>query len=88
MKRAEVEGFEPTGPFSDPAVFKTAALNRSATPPGEAPALLFVRHDSVKAPHVRSQRNRHDDAAICLLVVLQDRDERAADGQAWAFRAW
>ena len=29
---AEGVGFEPTGPFG-PAVFKTAAINRSTTPP-------------------------------------------------------
>ena len=32
---AEEEGFEPSVPFST-AVFKTAALNHSATPPGKS----------------------------------------------------
>src|SRR5262252_6627949 len=33
VKPAEEEGFEPPAPF-DAAVFKTAAFDRSATPPG------------------------------------------------------
>ncbi len=32
LQMAEGAGFEPAGSF-DPAVFKTAALNHSATPP-------------------------------------------------------
>ena len=37
-KMAEGVGFEPTGPFG-PAVFKTAAINHSTTPPGSRFAL-------------------------------------------------
>ena len=32
---AEREGFEPPGGYKPPTVFKTAALNRSATSPSE-----------------------------------------------------
>ena len=38
--------------------------------------------DFAGAVHVRAQRVRNDDGAVLLLVVLQNRNQRAADGQA------
>ena len=35
-----------------------------------------------EAAHIGLQRGRDRDAAVLVLVVLQDRDQRAADGDA------
>src|SRR5471032_2562516 len=37
--------------------------------------------DDLEPAHVGAQRLRHCDAAVRLLVVLQDRDQRAPDGE-------
>jgi hypothetical protein len=44
-------GFEPTDPFG-PTVFKTVALDHSATPPGADDRQLIELDDAVKTAHV------------------------------------
>src|SRR5438067_9563123 len=44
--------------------------------------LPAVRSDSFHAAHIRMKRGGNLDGSVLLLVVLQDRDQRAADGQA------
>src|SRR5690349_8764128 len=83
---AEAEGFEPPDPF-EPAVFKTAALNHSATPPSvreacvryAVPRRTSTSSDAVDATHVRPEGGGHPHGAVGLHVVLEDRDQRAAD---------
>lgn len=71
---AEEVGFEPTEPF-DPTVFKTVAINRSATPPKnkkpgldsagfERRAHTFIQHQ----PCGREQ-NETDDVALRMELL-------------------
>jgi hypothetical protein len=62
-------GFEPTDPFG-PTVFKTVALDHSATPPGADVGQLIELGDPVKTAHVPTEHFRHDNAAIGLLIIL------------------
>ena len=45
-------------------------------------ATLNTRTDHLKATHVRAQHFGHDDGAIGLLVILQNGDDDARQGQA------
>ena len=73
---AEEVGFEPTEPF-DPTVFKTVAINRSATPPKnkkpgldsagfESRARTFIQHQ----PCGREQ-HENDDVALRMVMLYQ-----------------
>src|ERR1700741_4036367 len=57
-----------------------AALNLTPQARG---ARLRAR-DALRAAHVAAQSGRDDYRAVALLVVLQDRDQGAADGEARA----
>src|SRR5688572_26444691 len=46
------------------------------------PHSLLQGRDPVKPTHVRNQGGRHAYAPVRLLVILQDGDEGAADGEA------
>ena len=74
VEMAEEVGFEPTEPF-DPTVFKTVAINRSATPPKnkkpgldsagfESRARTFIQHQ----PCGREQ-NETDDVALRMELL-------------------
>ena len=62
-------GFEPTDPFG-PTVFKTVALDHSATPPGADDGQLIELGDAVKITHVSAQNFRYDHTAVGLLVIF------------------
>lgn len=59
----EAVGFEPTDPFG-PTVFKTVALDHSATPPGATERQLIELGDAVKTTHVPAQYFGHDHATV------------------------
>src|SRR5690606_33897711 len=68
-------GIRTPGTREGPAVFKTAAIDRSATPPA-ARSLLgsadgAARRDSLEAAEERTQRSRHGDRAVGVLAVLE-----------------
>ena len=85
-------GIRTPGTLSGSAVFKTAAIDRSAIPPATCRCARSTDRAAVdyRTPadhleaHVGAQRLGHDDGAVGLLVVLEDGNQRAADGEARA----
>ena len=80
---AEGVRFELTEACTSP-VFKTGALNHSATPPLERNSCIAQLYekpktllwgDSFYSTHVWPQYLWNGDTAVCLLVVLQDGDD-------------
>jgi hypothetical protein len=61
--------------YSPPASQRLAAHQRAE--PNKSDSGYFFQ-----SAHVRSQRFGNDHGAVSLLIVLQNRDPRAADGQA------
>jgi hypothetical protein len=88
-------GFEPTDPFES-AVFKTATLNHSVTPPIEAGSKLLLRSGVVKRPRPRpsyrsasipaysSRIERRTSAAVRSAVSSSPRSRRTRCGDAHA----
>ena len=77
---AEREGFEPPVPQ---AVQQISSLPQSTTlPPLRGRRILSGGRDLLGAAHVISQRRGHRDRAVRVLVVLEDRDQGAADREA------
>ena len=68
-------GIRTHGPLSRSPVFKTGALNRSAT----SPFILTLGSEGLIAAHVGPEGAGYADLAARLLAVLDDRDQGAAD---------
>src|SRR5262245_64540496 len=62
-------------------VVKRGAFNRSATPPARR---SISGCDPLDPAHVGPEHGGDTNGAVGLLIVLEDRDQRAADGQARA----
>ena len=69
-------GIRTPGPLSEPTVFKTAALNHSAISPRSGHLVLL---DHRHAVHERPQGVGDHDRSVSLLIVLENRNQRAAD---------
>ena len=76
FEKAEGVGFEPTVPKIETAVFKTATIGRSVTPPPDSIHPLFYH----LKPSIGAKRLGHSYTAIGLLIALQERDEHAGQG--------
>src|SRR5687767_1114606 len=76
-------GIRTPGPLSRSTVFKTAALNHSATSPGESilPRGPRGRRDALEAAHERAQGIGNHHRPVRLLEVFQNRDQGAANGE-------
>src|SRR5688572_25037967 len=70
------EGIRTPGTLPGSTVFKTAALNHSATSP------LRTFRNPLQAAHERAERIGDYHRAVRLLEVLEDRNQRTTDGQA------
>jgi hypothetical protein len=83
----EEEGFEPSVPFGTPD-FESGTFDHSATLPdkllrlGEAEILSGSQR--LHSSQVGAQCFRYCHRTVSVLVVLQNRHQRAADGQAGA----
>ncbi len=85
-------GIRTPGTLSDSTVFKTAALNHSAISPACGSALHYAQsprwnlnllpRDHLDAIHKGTQRPRHNDRAVLLLIILENGNQCAAHGQA------
>ena len=75
---AEREGFEPPVPQ---AVQQISSLPHSTTLPSLRGERILLGN-ALLAAHVAAQYGRDDDSPVALLEVFEDRDERAADGEA------
>src|SRR5688572_30867240 len=74
------EGIRTPGAREGSTVFKTAAIDHSAT----SPVFLFYRLNRGFAAHERTQCLRNLDRAVALLIVFENRNQRAANGEARA----
>src|SRR5688572_5495199 len=74
------EGIRTPGAREGSTVFKTAAIDHSAT----SPVFLFYRLNRRFAAHERTQCLRNLDRAVALLIVFENRNQRAANGEARA----
>src|SRR6187401_1324981 len=76
---AEGEGFEP--PIRFPVQWFSRPPPSTTRPSLRVCSLSFYRFNHFAAAHERAQGVRNDDRAVLLLIVLENRNERAADRQ-------
>src|SRR5262249_2584619 len=80
-------GIRTHGTREGPPIFKTGPFNHSGTPPAPGRRLALLAGDHRRRAE-RVQHLRHAYRAVVLLVVLGDRDDRAADRDRRPVQGW
>jgi hypothetical protein len=75
-------GIRTLGPLAGTPVFKTGAINRSATSPCVAFYSARSVPDELPTAHVLLQHLGHAYATVWFLVVLEHGDQRPSNGHA------